>query len=181
MFVVSLLFGAQVVFCQQQKERDNLDWAIEQLSATDLIFRTQQVLNRIFSEKEKAFPYLISNFNNTRKYCSWFGSNAMHADVVTADICKKRAQAKKERGNHNRPDYRDTQVRDVCLCLLLAILKNDMYFTNICAIHYESEESLQKALTEISLLYINSLQGSNMFDSKGIEAILEKYMIVIGK
>ena len=57
--------------------------------------------------------------------------------------------------------------------LILAILKSDLYFAKSCVVHYGEEDSYRYALQEISLLYMRSLTGQDVFSLNKVENIMK--------
>lgn len=134
--------------------------AVESIADRNFMSKTDSTFELIVSGGERAFPYLLAHFVDTRDYCSWCGYSANSNGPYVYNKKKIR---------------RGVQVRDVCLYLVLAVYKKDIWHEETCGVEYPSEVSYQNALANISMEYMLSLKKGQCITLERILQIMHEW------
>ena len=134
-----------------------------------------KALTELYELGEASIPHVISGFNDTRRFHGVCGYYQFHPtwEFYPAENYKTPGPTERE--------ICEVQIRDVCLYLLLAIQKKDLYHAEVCRLTSEEpdkEKAILQALEEISVKYQDSLTDTTtQFDLLSVEKILITHKI----
>ena len=173
-YVVILFVFCDLGICLENDNKD-LDRAIPKLASDDYLVATK-AFEILFNSGQDAMPYILSGFLDIREYKGLCGQL-----IRTSEFSFETIDSEEDRTNTYSENHSPIKVREICLYLMLAIYKNNMYFSDSCILTVaegDREENITKALSETIYEYTFSLKkGNSEFNLSKMESILAKWRI----
>ncbi len=163
--IIFLLFAITIVLSRGNGATTMNDVQLlnKSLKSTNYADGTISVKN-LFKAGDQAIPFLIENLDDTTPFTGLCGAKILDSQYTTGE--KK----------YSAGQLKVPTIRDVSLYLIIAILKNDLYFASSCCPVSDdnSEERMCKACALIKERYYEFVKGSSSFSELDILNILAK-------
>jgi hypothetical protein len=146
--------------------------AVDSLRSSDFLEATEAT-RVLFASGREAIPYLVSGFSDTSKFIGLCGNKIRTSEVNFEPVTMGGTALDRE-----------AHVQEVSLYLLLAVLRDDLYFAEDCTVGAVAEgadrhQKISAAAGEIAVLFVSSEIGRASFSLDAVESILHQHGVTI--